>query len=73
LPLSVGTFTLIDVIAVNAMKMSIMHIVYMIAVLDGLTATGITMLMLVVIVDVASITHRIFSLGTCLCHKDKPH
>jgi hypothetical protein len=57
----------------DAMKMSIMHIIYMIAVLDGLAATGIPMLMLMVIVDVAGITHRIFSLRTCLCHKNKPH
>lgn len=44
-------------IAVDAMKMSIMHVIDMITMFDSLTTTGVAVLVLVVIMNITGIAH----------------
>jgi hypothetical protein len=41
----------------DAMKMAVVHVIDMIAVLDGFVTATLAMLVLVMVVDVAAVTH----------------
>jgi len=60
---------LVDMVAVNTMKMSVVDIVNVIAVLDGLTPASLAVLVVMVVVDVTCIADRIFPFCARLCHK----
>ena len=65
-----ATIALIYVVAVDTMKMSVMNIVHVISVFDGLTAARLAVLVVMVIVNVACITDRVLPFCASLWHSD---
>lgn len=55
-------------IAVDAMKMPIMHVIDMITMFYSLTTTCVAVLVLVVVMNITGITHGVLSLRPCRCH-----
>lgn len=66
--LAFALLTLVHVIAMDAMSMAVVNIIDMIAVLHRFVAATVTMLMVMVLMDVAGVCRRRVSLRARLSH-----
>ena len=65
-----STIALVYVVPMDTMKMPVMNIVHVISVFDGLAAARLTVLMVMVIVNVAGVGYRVFPFRAIFWHND---